>query len=350
MAGAGVGTGAGALVCAAALAAKYATIMLTMMRKLLFILIQPRVLLHKAGSLTALGRSLAGLLLVQAALLTGGCAWLDSKQRNIIYRPTPGVPADFVGLRAGDERYFLNQPATSPAASQPLNTATTATAEQVEIWWLPHANPTAPALLYYHGTFRNLYQNLQKINALREAGFAVLAVDYRGWGRSTPIVPSEQTILQDAQLAWDELKRKQPKATHRVIYGHSMGSGVAVDMASRLKAPADYAAIILESAFTTFPDIAAEANFLGRLVSSFNNERFASIDKIARVQAPLLMIHGSLDTTVPLVLGQKLFAAANAPKEWFTVEGGGHSDLHQVGAAQYQNTVLSFKNKYALGR
>jgi uncharacterized protein len=328
------------------------------MRDTVFMLFQQIRLPYKAGSLTALGRWFAALLLVQAALLTGGCAWLDTKQRNIIYRPTPGVPADFAGLRTGDERYFLTQPATSPAASHPVSTSTTTTTtattaampEQVEIWWLPHADPAAPALLYYHGTFRNLYQNLQKINALRDAGFAVLAVDYRGWGRSTAIVPSEQTILQDAQLAWDEFKRKQPNPTQRVIYGHSMGSGVAVDMASRLKAPADYAAVVLESAFTTFPDIAAEANFLGRLVSSFNNERFASIDKIAKVQAPLLMIHGSLDTTVPLVLGQKLFAAANAPKEWFTVEGGGHSDLHQVGAAQYQNTVLNFKNKYVLGR
>jgi uncharacterized protein len=319
---------------------------------MLFFMLQRTNLLHKAGSLTALGRWLSALLLVQAALLTGGCAWLDTKQRNIIYRPTPGVPADFAGLRTGDERYFLTQPATSPSpsSSQPVSTATANLPEQIEIWWLPHTNPTAPALLYYHGTFRNLYQNLQKINALRDSGFAVLAVDYRGWGRSTPIVPSEQTILQDAQLAWDELKRKQPNATQRVIYGHSMGSGVAVDMASRLKAPTDYAAVILESAFTTFPDIAAEANFLGRLVSSFNNERFASIDKIAKVQAPLLMIHGTLDTTVPLVLGQKLFAAANAPKEWFTVEGGGHSDLHQVGAAEYQNTVLNFKNRYVLGR
>jgi uncharacterized protein len=289
-------------------------------------------------------------LLMGVLLSSGGCAWLDTKQRNIIYRPTPGVPADFAGLRTGDERYFLTQPAASPATSQPVGTLTAAMPEQVEIWWLPHTNPSAPALLYYHGTFRNLYQNLNKINALRDAGFAVLAVDYRGWGRSTPIVPSEQTILQDAQLAWDEFKRKQPNPTQRVIYGHSMGSGVAVDMASRLKAPADYAAIILESAFTTFPDIAAEANFLGRLASGFNNERFASIDKIAKVQAPLLMMHGSLDTTVPLVLGQKLFAAANTPKEWFTVEGGGHSDLHQVGAAHYQNTVLSFKNKYVLGR
>ncbi len=327
-------------------------------------LFQPLILLHKAGSLTALGhhitRWLAVLLLAQTALLSGGCAWLDTKQRNIIYRPTPGVPADFAGLRAGDERYFVSQLAISDTSGLPTHqatgraattvTASDATPQQVELWWLPHADAAAPTLLYYHGTFRNLYQNLHKINALRDAGFAVLAVDYRGWGRSSPIVPSEQTILQDAQLAWDELKRKQPKANLRVLYGHSMGSGVAVDMASRLKAPNDYAAIILESAFTTFPDIAAEANILGRLASSFNNERFASIDKIAKVQAPLLMLHGTLDTTVPLVLGQKLLAAANAPKSLQTIEGGGHSDLHQVGATIYENAVISFKNKYVLGR
>ena len=127
-------------------------------------LFQQFILLLKAGSLTALGRCFAALLLTQVVLLSGGCAWLDSKQRNIIYRPTPGVPADFAGLRTGDERYFLNQPAASPTTSQPASTSTTAPPEQIEIWWLPHTNPTAPALLYYHGTFRNLYQNLNKIN------------------------------------------------------------------------------------------------------------------------------------------------------------------------------------------
>jgi uncharacterized protein len=81
-----------------------------------------------------------------------------------------------------------------------------------------------------------------------------------------------------------------------------------------------------------------------------NNERFASIDKIAKVQAPLLMLHGSADTTVPMRLGEKLFALANAPKQWLAVEGGSHSDLHQVGGAAYQNALLGFRNLYLLGR
>lgn len=310
---------------------------------------------HVTGGASSLGLSvgyrcsaaLSGLLLAALVLSGSGCAWLDAKQRNIIYRPTPGVPADFVGLRAADERYFLNVPADARSPSLP---ASTSTAAQIEMWWLPHADPTAPTLLYYHGTFRNLYQNLPKIDALREAGFAVLAVEYRGWGRSTVIVPSEQTIVQDARIAFEELQRREPRATHRVIYGHSMGSGVAVEIASHLNAPGDYAALILESAFTNFPDIAAKANFLGRLVSSFNNERFASIEKITQVQAPLLMLHGAVDTTVPLALGQRLFAAANPPKEWVTIDGGGHSNLQQVGAVLYQNAVVNFRNKYVVGR
>ncbi len=312
-------------------------------------------------------RRLLWLCVLSATVLASGCAWLDVKQRNIIYRPTPGVPADFAGLRATDERYFLSvhsAGSSSIAASvtSAVNITSTSTVtstaslspqastQLIEMWWLPHEDPQAPTLLYYHGTFRNLYQNLRKIDALREAGFAVLAVEYRGWGRSTPIVPSEQTIVQDGQIAFDELRRREARPSHRVIYGHSMGTGVAVDIASRLKAPDDYAALILESALTSLPDVATEASWLGPLARIVSNERFASIDKIAKVQAPLLMLHGTQDKTIPIKLGEKLFAAANAPKQWLRIEGGGHSDLQQVGSVQYQETLKNFKNKYVLGR
>ncbi len=275
---------------------------------------------------------LAHLFVAFLLLSANGCAWLDIQQRTIIYRPTPGSPASFLGLRAGDERYFL-------AIS---STVDHHTPQRVEIWWLPHTDKTAPTLLYLHGTFRNLFENLEKIEALREAGFAVLAVDYRGWGLSTPITPSEQTLIQDAELAWRELQRREPRATHRVIYGHSMGSGVAVDLASRLHANTDYGALILESAFTSFADIARESGFFARLASQFNHERFDSLHKIAHVDAPLLMLHGSLDTTIPVALGKQLFEAAHPPKQWFTLEGGAHSNLQDVGHAQYQAILKNF--------
>lgn len=276
------------------------------------------------------GVTLRRSVLMVSILACSACSWLDEQQRQRIYRPTPSLSADLSGLRAGDERYFVTVPHSGPAA------------QRVELWWLPQADTRAPTLLYLHGTFRTLADNQHKLDALRAAGFAVLALDYRGWGLSTPITPSEQTILQDAEIAWMELKRREPRAAQRVIYGHSMGSGVAVDLASRLHAPTDYGALILESAFTSFPDVAREAGLWARLLAWFNQERFDSLNKITRVNAPLLMIHGQLDTTIPLSLGARLFAAARPPKQWLTIEGGAHSDLDLVSPEVYQNALRGF--------
>ena len=286
-------------------------------------------------------------MLLLSLLATSGCAWLDARQRQIIYRPTTGMPADFKGLRAGDERYFLPVPQATPPAAPAMSDADRP--QRIEVWWLPHADPQAPTLLYLHGTFRNLFENIHKINALRAAGFAVLAVDYRGWGLSTPITPSERSIVQDADLAWAELKRRAPIAHQRVIYGHSMGSGVAVDLASRLQGRVDYGGLILESAFTSFTEVASEASFLARVLVSLNDERFASIDKIGRVNAPLLMLHGDLDNTIPLVLGKRLFDAAHPPKQWVVIEGGHHSDLQEVGEVAYQAALARFKAQWLTG-
>lgn len=299
---------------------------------------------QRIGAARALLRCTVAFFVTFLLLGTNGCAWLDAQQRQLIYRPTPGVPADFAGLRAGDERYFV----TLPSALHNAQNAAISP-QRVEMWWLPHPDKAAPTLLYFHGTFRNLYQNLYKIEALRSAGFAVLAVEYRGWGLSTPLTPSEQTIVQDADVAFAELQRREPRAAQRVLYGHSMGSGVAVDVASRLRAPQDYGAIVLESALTSFNDVASEAGWWARLLANFTQERFASLDKISKVQAPVLMIHGSADTTITVRVGEKLFAAANAPKVWLRVEGGAHSDLHVVGGAAYMDALQKFKFQYVLG-
>jgi pimeloyl-ACP methyl ester carboxylesterase len=295
------------------------------------------------------GQGVFRLLLAFSLLAASGCAWLDAKQRELIYRPTPGMPADFAGLRPGDERYFVNLPLASRNTADEVQAGveqTQAAAQRIELWWLPHSDKKAPTLLYFHGTFRTLFENRPKLEALREAGFSVLAVDYRGWGLSTAIIPSEESILQDADLAWSELQRREPRPSRRVIYGHSMGSGVAVDLASRLQADLEYGAIILESAFTSFRDIAREAGLVAGLAAYASNERFASDQKIGKVHAPLLMIHGSMDTTIPMVLGTRLFAAANRPKEWHTIQGGSHSDLHDVGKPEYQTMLQSFIKQY----
>src|SRR5665647_2762386 len=135
---------------------------------------------------------------------------------------------------------------------------------------------------------------------------------------------------------------RKHSAGQLVVDGHSIGSSVAVDLASRLHAKTDYGALILESAFTSFADVAHEAGFFARLLALFTHEKFVSIEKIAQVHSPLLMVHGSLDTTIPIKLGKKLFAAANSPKEWLTIEGGAHSDLDLEDHARYQAALQSF--------
>src|SRR5665647_1900413 len=134
--------------------------------------------MQRSGSVTAAHRAMAEaarrwlqILLLLSVLATSGCAWLDARQRQLIYRPTLGIPAQFNDLRAADEHYFIDLP--------PQTHATNSTS-RIELWWLPHPDKEAPTLLYLHGTFRTLPQNQQKIDALREAGFSVLAVEYRG--------------------------------------------------------------------------------------------------------------------------------------------------------------------------
>jgi pimeloyl-ACP methyl ester carboxylesterase len=268
------------------------------------------------------------LLALGLSLTCSSCAWLDNQQRLLIYRPTAAPASTQVPLPNGDRHYFLDLPGSKPA-------------QRLAFWWMPHTQLNAPTLLYFHGTFRNLEGNLRKVEALRSAGFSVLGVDYRGWGESSPLVPSEKSIMQDAQVAWYELQKLQPMAHLRLIYGHSMGSGVAVDLASRLAA-SDYAGLVLESAFTSFSEVAHEAGWFTTVLDFFNPERFDSLSKIGQIHAPLLMLHGDQDTTIPMVLGQRLYAAAAQPKQWVTIEGAAHSDLDQVDPERYRAALQHF--------
>jgi len=281
-------------------------------------------------------RSFATLCVTLSMLSAlGGCAWWDNKERELVYRPTPGKPADFKGLRPGDETYSLSVPG-----------AAIGTHDKLEIWWMPQAdNPDAPALLYLHGTFRSLYRNYPKIEALRDAGFAVMAVDYRGWGESSPITPSEKSILDDADVAWTEFIRHVPDPRKRVIFGHSMGGGVAIDLASRKRYLVDYAALITESTFTNLPDVAASVGVIGTVASWITRQKFDSIDKIGKVDAPILMMHGQDDNTVPVELGRKLRDAARPGVRWLEVPRGSHSGLHREAPQLYQQAVKSVINQ-----
>jgi pimeloyl-ACP methyl ester carboxylesterase len=286
--------------------------------------------LRAIPALARRGTTLAAAMLLALSLCS--CAWLESKQRELALRPTPTRPTEVAELRPGDLKF------TVPVATAEANT------QQLALWWLPHADPNAPTLLYLHGTFRNLYRNLPKIDALRTAGFAIVAVDYRGWGDSTPIVPSEATIVADAWMAWAELMRRQPDARKRVIYGHSLGGSIAVNLASQLRHGSDYGALILESTFTRLPDVAAVAGFWGSIGAAVTTLEFDSLSRIGNVDAPVLMLHGADDNTVPVELGRRLRDAARPGVRWIEVPGGSHSRLHSQVPELYQQSLRDLMN------
>jgi hypothetical protein len=261
------------------------------------------------------------LLLALAVCGLGGCAWIDAKQRELIYRPTPGVLSDWQAVSPHDEALWLALEAGGPPALRAL--------------WVPQASPDAPVVLYLHGTFRNVFQNRSKIAAIHAAGFAVLAADYRGWGESTPLLPSQASILQDAQAMWREFERRAPQSTKRVVFGHSMGSAVAIELAWEHRADHSFGALVVESAFSSLPDIARDRGGLASMLSWLVTQDFDTLARIPQIGAPKWFVVGSSDGTVPPAQSQRLFDAARAPKRLIVFEGGGHSSLHTEDRARY---------------
>ncbi len=273
-------------------------------------------------------RQLSTLGLMGAlAFSLGGCAWLDEKQRKLIYRPTPGSLSDWKPVSPQDEAFWI----PTPDHEGPLRAI-----------WLPHPDPEAPAVLYLHGTLRNLNGNRNKMAAIHACGFSVLGVDYRGWGESAPIIPSEKTIVEDALRAWRALQSRINPQIPGILFGHSMGSGVAVELARQLPPPLEPgqtpvtsrmglgpAALVLEAPFTTMPDVARDSHWLGWLAESLSTQSFRSIDKVGHLTLPVWILSGTLDRTVPPVHALRLFAAAREPKRLHRFEGGSHSLLHE---------------------
>jgi pimeloyl-ACP methyl ester carboxylesterase len=270
----------------------------------------------------------ATLWLVSAALgvALSGCAWIDTQQRAKGYRPTVGTMADWKPITEQDQALWLALPDAAPGAEP----------QRLRAMWIPADDPAAPSVLYLHGTFRNVFQNRPKIAAIHAAGFSVLAVDYRGWGESTRLLPSEQSIMEDAEVAWAELARRAPTPDSRVIFGHSMGSGVAVELALRHRDPQAYGALVVESGMTSMPEMVRDFGFVGVLLAPLVTQQFASIDKIGRVDAPKWFLSGSADKTVPPPQTRRLYDAAHGEKHIEVFEGGSHSGLHREFEARYR--------------
>lgn len=214
------------------------------------------------------------------------------------------------------------------------------TADGVRIHGWQIDRPGAPFVtLYFHGNGGNITDRYDHFREITSAGSSIFMIDYRGYGKSSG-QPSENGIYRDADAAYDHLIRVGHRADQIILQGESLGTAVAVDLASRRSC----AAIVLEAPFTSGKDVAGTVlPIIGPLVIwSFDSRK-----KIGRIRAPILMIHGDRDEIIPTRLGQDLFAAAPEPKSIWIVPGAHHNDIVETAGASYREHLRSFYESFA---
>jgi fermentation-respiration switch protein FrsA (DUF1100 family) len=266
------------------------------------------------------GATVVTVLLAACAL--GGLAWLAAalfmvvRQRSYLYRPDRSRvrPRD-CGLADMAEIALETDDGLTLAA-----------------WYKPAVPPgpgaeTPPTVLYFHGNGGNRGWLADKARPLLDAGYGLLLPDYRGYG-GNPGTPSEAGLRLDALAARRALLDRGVAAERIVYYGDSLGSGLAVWLATR-HAPL---ALVLEAAFTSIVDV-ARRRYRWLPVRLMTRDRYTSVRKIAEVTAPLLSLHGDRDALVPVLQGRLVHKAHGGPhKKMVVFSQGGHADLADHGA------------------
>lgn len=191
-------------------------------------------------------------------------------------------------------------------------------------------------VLVCHGNAGNVSLPLRQdwTRALIAQGVGVVSFDYRSYGASDNGPLDEEGLYRDARAVYDWMVRERGIAPSKiVIYGHSLGSGVATSLAAQVEA----AGLILEGAFTSVPDVGASL-YPWLPVRLLARERFASIQRMDSIAMPKLQLHATDDAVIPLVFGQRLFAAMAAPKEFVALTGG-HDRAFAADSATYYGAI-----------
>lgn len=225
--------------------------------------------------------------------------------------------------------YFPN-PARVAPAQHGLNGVTeevlaTPDGAKLIAWYAP-APPGRPTLLYFHGNGGGLSGRAMRFQRYQEAGFGILMLSWRGYSGSTGS-PTERNNVADARLAYESLIARGVKPADIILYGESLGSGVAVQLAMEVPV----AGVVLDAPYTSIVELGAKA-YPYLPVRWLMLDRYESASRIARMSAPLLILHGERDTVVPVAMGRRLYELAREPKKIVVFPNGHHSDLDQHGA------------------
>jgi len=204
-------------------------------------------------------------------------------------------------------------------------------------WYVPAAE-AAPVLLFFHGNAGNISHRLSSIRVFHDLGLSVLIIDYRGYGQSEGR-PSEPGLYQDAEAAWRYLRDERGVPAQRIVlFGRSLGAAVAARLGVTADSPPG--AVILESAFTSAPDLGAELlpwMPVRRLIRVDYDTRAA----VEQLRVPILIAHSVEDEVVPFSHGERLFEAAPEPKRFLTMQGG-HNDGFLRSQPNYSRALAAF--------
>ena len=267
-------------------------------------------------------RWLLASLVAVAAL--AGCAGLDEQQRRWIFQPSDRTWGGGAAAAAGLQEVWIG-----------FDSRETGRPARLHGLWMPAAHADAPVLLYLHGARWDVRGSAYRMRRMQELGFAVLGIDYRGFGQSTAELPSEAMAYEDARAAWDWLARRQPQA-RRFVFGHSLGGAIAVQLASQVD---DLAGLMVEGGFTSIADVVRSFKWGWLPVAPLITQRFEAAQTIRRARAPVLVVHGSDDRLIPPELGRALFDQAPEPKRFVLVDGGTHHNTNGLAQAQYRAAI-----------
>lgn len=265
---------------------------------------------------------IAQLLVLGAAGYLLLCAVLYFMQSRLLYYPN--LPS----------RELVATPSAIGLEYQSV-TLTAGDGVRLHGWFVPAARERA-TLLFFHGNAGNISHRLDSLRIFNGLGLSVLIIDYRGYGQSEGRVSEEGTCL-DAEAAWRYLTVERGVGPERIIlFGRSLGGAVA----ARLAAESTPAALILESVFTSVPELAARYYpvFPVRLLSRF---RYDSREALRQVSCPVLIVHSPDDEIIPYEHGRRLYEAAGEPKSFLAIRGG-HNEGFLESGAMYVNGLDAF--------
>jgi uncharacterized protein len=253
-------------------------------------------------------RILTGTAITVLCIYAGIAAVLYATQRSLMYFP--------------DTAHTTPAQGGLPQAEEVALTA--ADGVSITVW---HVAPkdNKPVILYFHGNGGSLHYRVERFRRLVNEGIGLVALEYRGFGGNAG-TPSEHGLIADAKAAYAFAAARYP-AKQIVVWGESLGTGVAVALASEKPV----GRVILEAPFTSAAAVAA-IRYWYMPVRLLMKDQFHSDERIAKVTAPVLILHGLHDQVVPYTMGEKVFELANQPKHIVKFLDGGHEDLDANGA------------------